>query len=59
VVLGHLPDGRYHGLVRLHRVDALGLLIQQLLHGKHGDLRVATLVDDEWAASLGDESASP
>jgi hypothetical protein len=42
-MLGHLPDGGEHRLIRPYRVDSLGFLIQQLLHGKHRDLRISNI----------------
>jgi hypothetical protein len=38
-MLGHFLDGGEHGVVGFDRKDCPGLLIEQLLHGKHDDLR--------------------
>ena len=40
--LDDLLDGLEHGLVGTYAVHGLGLLIQQLLHGKHCHLRGAS-----------------
>src|SRR5882672_9259238 len=39
-MLRHFLDRGEHRIIGLHGEDALRFLIQQLLHGKHGDLRL-------------------